>query len=128
MVRLLVVVGLLAAFAAARVLWDRRRAALADRPGVGLPPLPDDLAGPGRTWIVFATRYCATCGPAAERLRMSDPTATVRTVLVEERPDLADRYEVRSAPTVVEADGAVVTRTIAGAEAVLAYASAPATA
>ena len=32
------------------------------------------LDGAERTWVVFTTPYCASCGPVEERLRQSDPS------------------------------------------------------
>jgi thioredoxin-like negative regulator of GroEL len=50
---------------------------------------------------VFTTRFCAACGPVAEQLRACDDGARVVTVDVEQAPELAGAYRVRSAPTVV---------------------------
>lgn len=66
-----------------------------------LPPLDADLARGNATWVVFTTEYCATCGPVVERIRRLDPTADVLEVDVADRPDLARRYAVRTAPTVL---------------------------
>lgn len=122
MARVLVCVGLLAVFAVAKVLHDRRAAGLADRSSLDQPSLPPDLRGAGRTWVVFATEFCATCGPVAERLRGLHPDDTVHKLLVEEHAALADQYSVRTAPTLLEVDatGAVV-HSVAGAEPVLRY-------
>lgn len=122
MTRLLVVVALIVVFAAAKAWYDRRSAALADRSALDLPAFPERLRGPGRTWIVFATEYCATCGPVADRLRALHPDDTVHTVKVEHETDLADEFEVRTAPTLLEVDrkGDVV-HSVAGAEAVLRH-------
>ncbi|HEX2038971.1 MAG TPA: DUF4395 family protein [Acidimicrobiales bacterium] len=62
--------------------------------------------GAERTWVVFTTPYCASCGPVAERLRAGDPGARVVTVDATEDPDLADAFAVRRAPTVLLADAA----------------------
>lgn len=122
MIRILVVVALLAFFALAKVAYDRRAASLAARPSLDLPALPDRLRGPGRTWVVFATEYCATCGPVTERLRALHPDDTVRKVMVEQEPDLAAGFDVRTAPTLLEVDatGSVV-HSVAGAAPVLRH-------
>lgn len=122
MIRILVVVALLAFFALAKVAYDRRAASLAARPALDLPVLPDRLRGPGRTWVVFATEYCATCGPVTERLRALHPDDTVRKVMVEQEPDLAAGFDVRTAPTLLEVDatGSVV-HSVAGAAPVLRH-------
>lgn len=60
--------------------------------------------GAERTWVVFTTPYCASCGPVTERLRTSDPEARIVTIDATEDPDLADAFAVRRAPTVLLAD------------------------
>ncbi len=78
-----------------------------------------------RTWVVFSTPYCATCGPVEAHLRASDPDARVVRVDATREPILAQAFKVRSAPTAVlaDADGRVQTRLV-GAEAVYRWASA----
>ena len=90
--------------------------------------LPVDLiAGAERTWVVFTTPYCATCGPVTERLRAADPTAKVVTVDATEEPALADAFRIRSAPTVLLSDAAgEVQARLVGATAVDDYLSATA--
>ena len=123
MTRLLIVLALVAVVAVVAALRSRRLGSLQSDDGAGLPRVPAELVGPGRTWLVFATRYCATCEPAAEQLRLAHPDDTVAKVLVEEHAELAERFAIRTAPTLLEvgADG-VVRRVVAGAEAVLAVA------
>jgi len=77
-----------------------------------------------RTWVMFTTPYCATCGPAEESLRAADPSARVVRVDATREPLLADAFRVRSAPTAVlaDADGHVQVRLV-GAEAVHRWAS-----
>jgi hypothetical protein len=83
------------------------------------------LAGAARTWVVFTSPYCATCGPVEARLRASDPDARVVKVDATREPHLADAFSIRSAPTVLLADGAGnVTARLVGAEAVESYVSA----
>ncbi len=124
MTRLLVVGVVVTAVVVLGWLRSRRLRSLSQHAPVGLPALPESLAGPGRTWLVFATRYCATCDPAVERLRAAHPDDTVRKVLVEEHPELANRYDVRTAPTLLEiAADRTVARVVAGATAVFAATS-----
>jgi hypothetical protein len=105
LVRLVVVALLVAAFAAAPALWRRRHARLARGPAHH-PPLPASLLdGAERTWVVFTTPWCASCGPVAERLRSADPVARLVTVDATRRPDLAGALAIRSAPTALLADG-----------------------
>lgn len=66
-----------------------------------LPPLPRDLVGPNATWVVFTTEYCATCEPVKQRISRLDPTADLVELDVAEHPELARRYLVRTAPTVL---------------------------
>ena len=122
MTRLLVVAALLAVFAGAKALYDRRSAAVADRSGIDHPALPARLRGPGRTWVVFATEFCATCGPVTDRLRRLHPDETVHKLLVEDDPALADAFAVRTAPTLLEVDATgTVVRSVAGARHVLSF-------
>ena len=120
--RLLVVASLVAAVLLAR--WAHRawRRRLASDQGP-LPSLPSWLVGgTDRTWVVFTTPYCASCGPVTERLRRADPDAAVVTLDAGSHPDLARAFHVRAAPTVLLADatGRVLSR-LMGAPAVDAY-------
>ncbi len=84
------------------------------------PLVPNSLrAGAPRTWVIFTSPYCATCGPAEERLRASDPGARVVRVDATREPLLAKAFHVRSAPTAVlaDAEGRVQARLV-GPEAV----------
>lgn len=78
--------------------------------------------GRSRTWLVFTTPYCASCGPVADRLRTSDPSTEVVTVDAMEDHTLAATYRVRSAPTAVLVDpaGEVLARLV-GPAAVESY-------
>lgn len=85
--------------------------------------LPAHLVeGAGRTWVVFTTPYCASCGPVTDRLRSEDPGARVAVVDAMAEPALADAFRIRSAPTVLlaDADGMVQARLV-GAAAVDDY-------
>jgi hypothetical protein len=117
-----IVFVLLFAVALGTRLYRQWRAGLQnDRPEH--PLLPASLLdGSGRTWVVFTSPYCATCGPVAERLRASDPAARVVKVDATREPHLADAFSVRSAPTVLLADGdGRVQARLVGAEAVQDY-------
>jgi hypothetical protein len=87
------------------------------------PVMPASLLdGAERTWVVFTTPYCATCGPVADRLQTSDPEARVIKVDATREPHLADAFSIRSAPTALLADGAGnVTARLVGADAVQEY-------
>jgi hypothetical protein len=118
----LVVVGALLLLVAAGTLAYRARQRRLQRQPSG-ERLPAELVGDGdRTWVLFSTPWCATCGPAEQRLRAADPAATVTRIDATQRPDLADALRIRTAPTVLLAgpDGAVHRR-LAGVDAVQAY-------
>ncbi|MFP5318249.1 MAG: thioredoxin family protein [Acidimicrobiia bacterium] len=120
--RLLVVAALLAAFAVAPALYRRRQRRLEHQPAGG-PPLPERIVGGSpRTWVLFTTPWCATCGPVEERLRAHDPGARIVKVDATEERELAGAQGVRRAPTALLADhrGHVRTRLV-GPEAVDRY-------
>ncbi len=121
-VRALIVVGILFAIALAGRLYRSWRGRLwSEQPAHPLVPA-SLLAGAARTWVVFTSPYCATCGPVEARLRTSDPDARVVKVDATRDPQLADAFKIRSAPTVLLADGAGnVTARLVGAEAVTDY-------
>ncbi|MDQ6797226.1 MAG: thioredoxin family protein, partial [Actinomycetota bacterium] len=109
---------------ATRLYRGWRVRVIAERPDH--PLVPAALRGNAeRTWVVFTTPYCASCGPVEESLRASDPDARVVRVDATREPVLADAFKVRSAPTAVlaDADGQVQARLV-GAEAVLRWTSA----
>jgi hypothetical protein len=93
-----------------------------------VPRLPTQLLGGSeRTWVVFTTPMCASCGPVVERLQEADPGARVVTVDATREVPLADAFRIRSAPTVLLADGAGEVQTrLVGASAVEAYVRSPA--
>ena len=118
-VRLAVVAALLAGVAVV-TLWYRRRAALdAGRGVVGFGGLPAELYAGAPTWVIFTTPVCASCAAVEALLRQAFPHHEVVKVDATERPDLADAYEVRRAPTTLFADanGRVLERLV-GPEAV----------
>jgi hypothetical protein len=116
-----VIVILFAVAFAARVYRAWRAGLRSEQPAH--PTVPESiLAGAARTWVVFTSPYCATCGPVEARLRASDPEARVVKVDATAEPHLADAFSIRSAPTVLLADGAgIVQARLVGAEAVQDY-------
>jgi hypothetical protein len=99
-----VIVILFAVALAARLYRQWRTGLEADQPAH--PVVPASLRnGAERTWVVFTSPYCATCGPVADRLQASDPGARVVKVDATRDPHLADAFSIRSAPTVLLADG-----------------------
>ena len=120
--RAVVVVVLLFAVALGARLYRAWRSKVQDHQP-DHPRIPETLlAGAARTWVLFTSPYCATCGPVEARLRAWDPDARVVKVDATREPSLADAFSIRSAPTVLLADGAGnVTARLVGAEAVTEY-------
>ena len=118
--RAAVVVGILFAIALAARLYRSWRAGVrSDQPAHPLVP-ETLLAGAARTWVLFTSPYCATCGPVEARLRATG--SHVVKIDATREPHLADAFSIRSAPTVLLADGAGnVTARLVGAEAVTEY-------
>lgn len=122
MVRLAIVAVLVGVIAVSPLLYRRRRVRLAHGPAEH-PPVPTHLlAGAPRTWVLFTTPWCASCGPAETRLRQSDPDARVVKVDAVEHAGLAGAFAIRRAPTALLADrdGRVRARLV-GLEAVEDY-------
>lgn len=120
--RLLVVIALVALLAVAPA-WYRLRARRIQQGPETHPPMPAHLIdGADRTWVLFTTPWCASCGPVEEKLRASDPGARVVKVDATRQPDLARTFSVRQAPTALLADdrGRVQARLV-GAERVSQY-------
>jgi len=109
---------------ATRVYRTWRAGVVAERPDHPLVPVAL-RKNAARTWVVFTTTYCASCGPVEESLRASDPDARVVRVDATREPLLAQAFKIRSAPTAVlaDADGKVQARLV-GAEAVHRWTSA----
>ena len=120
MTRLLIIAVVLAVVVGATA-WHRRRSeADATRGATGLGALPAELLGAApATWVIFTTPYCASCTAVQTDLGEAFPHHEVRKIDATERIDLADRYEVKRAPTTLLADerGNIVQRLV-GAEAV----------
>jgi hypothetical protein len=117
-----IVAALVAGLVIAKRLYVQWQASL-QREAPRHPRLPDELLqGADRTWVVFTTPYCASCGPVRDQLAADDPTARVVTVDATREPHLASAYSVRSAPTVLLADAAgEVQARLVGAQAVRDY-------
>jgi hypothetical protein len=116
-----VIVILFAVALAGRVYRAWRDGLRKEQPAHPLVPA-SLLEGAARTWLVFTSPYCATCGPVEARLRALDPGARVVKVDATREPHLASAFSIRSAPTVLLADGGGnVQARLVGAEAVDAY-------
>ena len=117
-----IVIVILFAIALAGRLYSAWRARLQDEKPAH-PLVPDSMrAGADRTWVVFTSPYCASCGPVEARLRASDPGARVVTVDATREPHLAESFSIRSAPTALLADGdGNVTARLVGPDAVEDY-------
>jgi hypothetical protein len=113
--RLALLVVLTGAVAVVALAHRARRRADARRGADGLPPLPDWLvARAGRTWVVVTTPWCRSCDVVESDLQQRFPHDTVVKVDAVDHPDLARRYDIRRAPTVLGAgsDGVVSTRAV----------------
>ena len=78
--------------------------------------------GSERTWVVFTTEYCATCGPVVDDLERTYPGDRVVTIDAAAHPELSRSFGVHRAPTVFRADlSGQVTERLVGAEAVRAH-------
>lgn len=120
--KLVLVAAILVGLVIARRAYVSHRARLQAPVPISRRVPPELLDGAARTWIVFTTPLCASCGPVRDQLATDDPTARVITVDATREPHLAEAFEVRSAPTVVLADrrGEVRARLV-GAPAVRNY-------
>ncbi|WP_336922465.1 hypothetical protein [Aquipuribacter sp. SD81] len=93
----------------------RRRDLAPTTAAVSLPDLAagtlDRPAGTVATVVVVGTRACSDCARTLAALRAAlgaRPGVTVAHVLAERVPDLVERLDVRTAPTVLLADAAGV--------------------
>jgi hypothetical protein len=120
---IVVIVILFAIALAARLYKSWRAGVRTEQPAH--PRVPESLlAGAARTWVLFTSPYCASCGPVEARLR--ETGSRVVKVDATREPHLADAFRIRSAPTVLLADGAGnVTARLVGAEAVDSYVRRP---
>jgi hypothetical protein len=112
--RLLVVATVLVMVVVVARVYRRHRARAASGVATAGPlTVPARLAGSSdRTWVVFTSPYCASCGPLVDLLRRSDPGAAVVTVDAGRDPSLTREFGVLSAPTTIlaGADGRVIER------------------
>lgn len=99
-VRVAVVVLLVAGFVAARLLYARWRRRI-ENDNEAVPRMPAAMVDGARTWVVFTTPMCASCGPVTDLLRADGRVVTVDAT---KEPDLADAFRIRSAPTALLAD------------------------
>lgn len=129
MIPLRLIVALVLAFAVllvARVYRRWRDGVRTDQPASPLVPA-SIRAGAERTWVIFTTPLCASCGPIEARLRAADPQANIVRIDAAEQPHLSHAFKVRSAPTVLLADGdGQVKARLVGAEAFDRYVRNPA--
>lgn len=117
--RLLLLVVLAGGVVWIRALLQRARLADERRGTATLPEVPAALRGGGAAWIVFTTPTCIACRTVTALIAETRPDDLVVTVDATTDPDLADRWEVRRAPTTLQVDarGHVLARLV-GAEAV----------
>lgn len=88
---------------------DEARGAVDHTTGESLwPDLHDDLVpspAARATWVIFSTPLCVSCSAVQADLERNFPHHQVVKIDATERPDLADPYAVRRAPTTILADG-----------------------
>ena len=120
--KLVIVAVIVLGLVVARRLYVQHQARLRAAAGPDRRVPAELLGGADRTWVVFTTPYCASCGPVKEQLATDDPESNIVTVDATREPHLADAFAVRSAPTVLLADavGNVQARLV-GAPAVRDY-------
>lgn len=87
----------------------------------GLPDVPERSLTGAPLWLVFTTEFCAVCPKVVEQISQQRPEDSVLVLDVADELELAIRYKVRRAPTVIraDADGTVSVR-LSGADAVRA--------
>ncbi len=122
----LFIAAVLAAFVFGLALRYRRAKRIdAATAADGLLPLAAALANDAPTWVIFTTPLCVSCDAVAAELTAAYPDDEVVKIDATEEPQLAERYAVRRAPTVIHADrtGRVVLRLV-GADAVHAHVAA----
>jgi hypothetical protein len=118
-IRVLIVVAVLASVGAATWWYQRRRAADVNRGAHDLDPVPAQYRHGVATWLIFTTPVCASCTAVEAALREAFPHHRVEKIDATEQPELADRYNVRRAPTTLLADAAgTVIERLVGPEAV----------
>lgn len=118
-IRLLLLVVLAGGVVWLRALLHRARAADERRGADTLPDVPAALRGGGPAWIVFTTPTCVACRTVTDDIARARPDDVVVRVDATTDPELAQRWDVRRAPTTLraDADGRVLARLV-GAEAV----------
>ena len=123
--KLLIVAAIVLALVIGRRMYLQWQARQQQAP-TSSPRVPSALlGGHDRTWVVFTTPFCASCGPVKDQLAAQDPEAGIVTVDATREPHLADAFSIRSAPTVLLADGVgAVQARLVGAPAVRDYLSA----
>jgi hypothetical protein len=102
----LLVLAVVVVFVAGGFLVHRHRSRTdAARGATGLPVFPASLLTSEVThWFVFTTPYCVSCHTAEDHLRRAHPDHVVSRIDAVTEPDLARRYDIRRAPTVLEVD------------------------
>lgn len=119
MIRPLIVAIVLAVVGGITWWYQRRRAADVRRGAHDLDPLPVEFRHGVATWLIFTTPVCASCSAVNAALLDAFPHHRVEKVDATQRPELADRYGVRRAPTTLLADAnGIIIERLVGPEAV----------
>ena len=95
-----------------RVLHQKFAARRRRRPQAGAVFPSTMTGGRDRTWVLFTTPFCATCPQVEAQLAKHDPGTTVVKVDASRDTQLATRFAVMTAPTLLLAarDGSVLGR------------------
>lgn len=103
---------------AKRMLHQKMASRRRTRPSAAATLPTTITAGRNRTWVLFTTPYCATCAQVEAQLAKHDPSTAVVRVDATRNTDLADRFAITTAPTLLLAarDGSVLGRYV-GTEA-----------
>ena len=101
-----------------RVLHQKFAARRSRRPQPGATLPASITGGRDRTWVLFTTPFCATCAQVEGQLAQHDPGTIVVKVDASRDTQLASRFAVMTAPTLLLAgrDGSVLGRHV-GTEA-----------
>ena len=108
---------------AKRMLHQKMAARRRRRPRVDATLPTSITAGRGRTWVLFTTPFCATCRQVEAQLARHDPHTPVVRIDASRETELAARFAVMTAPTLLLAGGdGVVLGQYVGTEAAIAAA------
>ena len=86
-----------------RMLHQKMAARRRRRPHGDATLPPTVTAGRERTWVLFTTPFCATCNQVEAQLARHDPHTPVVRIDASRETELAARFAVMTAPTLLRA-------------------------